>query len=108
MYLLLDWLFSNFKNFIPNKSRNSFKRRRKLLVLLLALYSSNAIAKSYTCHSFYQKFPPIAKVELAGTALTENSGTLIPASAMSYAFTPVLAPSFIFAKLVAKYTNADL
>ena len=55
--------------------------------------------------------PPINKDELAGTdskALINDSGTPSYTLAVSHVSTPASAPPLASAKLVAKYTNADL
>ena len=54
---------------------------------------------------------PASEDELAGAApgaLTNDNGTPFHISAMSCVLTPALAPLLAPAKLVAKYTNANL
>ena len=56
--------------------------------------------------------PPTGKDEVAGAAarptLTNDNKTLIYTLAVSYVPTPASAPPLTPAKLVVKYTNADL
>ena len=65
----------------------------------------------YTCQSFCWNPPPADKDELAEAALeasTNNNGTFSHTSAMLHIPTLASALPLAPAKLVAKYTNANL
>ena len=70
------------------------------------------MTKPYICQSFYQKLlstskDKLVKAILGATPINEN-GIFSHTSTMLHAFTLALVPSFVFTKLVAKYTNANL
>ena len=69
------------------------------------------MAEPCVWRSLCQNPPPVGKDELAGAvsgAFTNDSGTPSLTPAVSRVPTPTSAPLFAPAKLVAKYTNADL
>ena len=115
--LLVSWLFYNSKNSKLNRSASPFRKRNKnafsyIWAFVKAPYSASAIAKSRAYRSLHQNPPYVSEDELAGTALTEGSGTTSPTLAVSYAITlipaiaPTVAPSLdnkLFKKFIKAY-----
>ena len=114
--LVVGWSFYNSKNSEPNGSASPFGRRNKktfsyLWARIRAPYSAIAIARPYARRSPCRNPLPNGKNKMAGATLrasTNNSDTFCHTSAVSRISTPALAPPLASAKLVAKYTNADL
>ena len=113
---LLGWPFYNFKSFKLNKSASPFgwKNRKTfsyLWAFIKATYFAIAMARPRACRSACQNLPPVCKDELARAALralTNDSGTFSHTSAVLYVPTPALVPPLALAKLVTKYTDANL
>ena len=116
VFLALGWPFYNFKSSKHNKSASLFGRRNKkifsyLWAFVRATYSAIAMAKTHAWRSFCQNLVLASKDELAKAAPrapTNDNGTPSHILAISRISTPVPAPLLAPAKLVAKYTNAEL
>ena len=66
------------------------------------------MTRSYTCYTYCQNFFSNGKDKLAGAIFTESSHTPTPTAIISHVFISALAPLPTYAKLVAKYINANL
>ena len=90
----------------------SLFKTKRLSSYLLELCPTNVIAKSCARQSPYQNFPSANEVELAGVALktapTNDNSTFYYIPIILYVFSLAPVPPPTPAKLVAKYTNADL
>ena len=114
--IVLGWPFYNSKSSKPNEwSKLFWKRNKKTFsyfwVFIRATHSAITIAGLWAQQSPCRNLPPTSEDKLAQTARrapTNDSGTFSQTPAMSRVLIPVLAPLFAFAKLVTKYTNADV
>ena len=114
--LVVDWPFYNSKSFKPNGLASLFGRKNintfsYLWAFVRATYFAIAMPGPCAYRSPCWNPLPALEDELAGAALgapTDDSGTFSYTFAVSYIST--LAPTLPLAsaKLVAKYTNADL
>ena len=114
--LLVDWSFYNSKNPKPNRSASLFGRKNRKIfsyfwALIRVFYSTIAMAKPYASQSPCHNLLYIRKNKLAGATsrASTNDNAISPhtpavSHISTFALTLFLAP----AKLVAKYTNADL
>ena len=114
--LIVGWLFYNFKSFKRNGSASLFGKRNKktfnyIWALVRATHSAIVMAGPHTWQSPCRNPPLVGEDELAGTtpgAIINDNDTLSHTPNMSRVPTLTAALPLTPAKLVAKYTKADL